>query len=388
MRPPAVLFVDQSGDLGGAELSLLDIVRRRVGRSEVCLFGDGPFGERLRRAGVPVRIIGLGPAAGVRRRAGARALLAGPALIVAVIRLAVMARRFEVVHANTMKAFVVAALGRLLHRRPVVWHLRDLLTAEHFGGAERWGAAWLARTAAAGVIANSAATAEALRRAGRPRARVIHNGIDASLFEGLDRQAARRDLLAETGLEPDRPVVGVFSRLAEWKGQAVLLEALTRLPQVQAILVGGPLFGEEAYEAELRSIIAVRGLETRVRMLGARCDVPSLMAGVDVAVHASIAPEPFGRVIVEAMLAGTPVIATRAGGAVELVADGETGLLVPPGDAEALAGAIRALLEEPAQFGRMAERARAMAQARFSLSRCLEAVEAVLAGVRDGKRSL
>ena len=103
MRPPAVLFVDQSGELGGAELSLLDIVRRRKGRSEVCLFGDGVFAARLRDAHVPVRILGLGGVGGVRRKSGVRALLAAPALMVAVIRLARMARRFEVVHANTLK---------------------------------------------------------------------------------------------------------------------------------------------------------------------------------------------------------------------------------------------------------------------------------------------
>lgn len=388
MRPPAVLFVDQSGEVGGAELSLLDIVRRRQGRSEVCLFGDGRFGERLRDAGVTVRIIRLGAAAGVRRRPAWPALLAGPALIVAVVRLAQAARRFDVVHANTMKAFVVAALGWPLHRRPVVWHLRDLLTAEHFGGLTRRGVAGLGRMAAAEVIANSRATAEALRQAGGPRARVIHNGVDASLLESVDRVAARRALLADTGLAADQPIVGIFSRLAAWKGQAVLLEALDRLPDVQAVLVGRPLFGEEAYEAELRSMVATRGLGARVRMLGFRSDAPRLMAGVDVAVHASIAAEPFGRVIVEAMLAGTPVIATAAGGAVELIEDDETGRLVAPGDPEALARALRALVDDPAGVMRMVGRAETTARARFSLQPCLEAVEAVLTDVRDGKRSL
>ncbi|QYF87656.1 glycosyltransferase family 4 protein [Brevundimonas sp. PAMC22021] len=388
MRPPAVLFVDQSGELGGAELSLLDIVRGHHGLSVVCLFGDGRFGDRLREAGVPVRTIGLGAAANVRRRSGIRALLAAPALMAAVIRLAWMARAFEVIHANTMKAFVVAALGRPLHRRPVVWHLRDLLTDEHFGGLTRRGVARLGRMAAAEVIANSTATAEALRQAGGPRARVIHNGVDASLFESGNRVSARKSLLADTGLAAGQPTVGIFSRLAEWKGQAVLLEALVRLPDVQAILVGGPLFGEEAYEAELRSVIATRGLGARVRMLGFRSDAPRLMAGVDVAVHASVAAEPFGRVIVEAMLAGTPVIATRAGGAIELVEDGETGRLVAPGDPEALAAAIGALVDDPARGRRTADRARTAARARFSLQPCLEAVEAVLAEVRDDKRSL
>ena len=86
MRPPAVLFVDQSGELGGAELSLLDIVSRRQGRSEVRLFGDGAFAVRLRDAGVPVRVLGLGGVDGVRRKSGLGALLAAPALVVAVIR--------------------------------------------------------------------------------------------------------------------------------------------------------------------------------------------------------------------------------------------------------------------------------------------------------------
>jgi glycosyltransferase involved in cell wall biosynthesis len=112
-----------------------------------------------------------------------------------------------------------------------------------------------------------------------------------------------------------------------------------------------------------------------VHFLGFRDDVPRLMTFVDLVLHTSVAPEPFGRVIVEAMLAGTPVLATRAGGPVEIVQEPDTGVLVPPGDPEALATAVQDVLSSPNRARAMAQAAQAYARRRFSVEQMQKGVK-------------
>jgi len=379
-----IVFLDQTGELGGAELSLLDIVKSRVDASRVILFSDGPFRQRLAAAGTPVTVIAGDAIFGVRRGSGLfAAMKSAPALAALVWRVAARARSAEILYANTQKAFVVAALAGILARRPVVWHLHDILSSEHFSGAMRAITVRLANAKAACVIANSKASADAFRQAGgKAPLRVVYNGIDPAPFDAVDSSLARARLCGELGVAT-APLVGVFGRLAEWKGQHIVVEALKGLPKLHAVLVGGALFGEAQYEARLRRQAIESGLSGRVHFLGFRDDVPAIMKAVDIVVHASVAPEPFGRVIVEGMLAGKPVIATRAGGVLEIIEDGVTGLLAPPGDVAALEAAIRRLLAEPELAKRLADRGRAEANRRFSLKSCLSSVETVNASVRD-----
>jgi glycosyltransferase involved in cell wall biosynthesis len=122
-------------------------------------------------------------------------------------------------------------------------------------------------------------------------------------------------------------------------------------------------------------------VQDRVHFLGFRRDIPELLHVVDAVVHTSIAAEPFGRVVVEGMLAGRPVVATRAGGVLEIIDDGRTGLLVPPGDAAALAQVLARIQAQPEAFREMAAAGQADAQTRFALSSVLQAVEAQVAAV-------
>ena len=159
-----ILFLDQTGELGGGELSLLDIVKFRVDASQVILFSDGPFRERLAAAGASVTVIAGDAILGVRRGSSLfAAMRSAPALAALVWRVAARARSAEILYANSQKAFVVAALAGMLARRPVVWHLHDILSAEHFSSAMRAITVRLANAKAACVIANSKASAEAFR---------------------------------------------------------------------------------------------------------------------------------------------------------------------------------------------------------------------------------
>jgi glycosyltransferase involved in cell wall biosynthesis len=374
--PPRVLFLDHTAELGGAELCLLEFVTSATGReligAKVVLFADGPLLGRLKAAGVAADIDGASKAVlAVRRDAGIASLgsvltsIAGQA-----VRLSRLARRFDLIYANSQKAFVVGSLAAALARKPLIWHLHDILTAEHFGGTQRALVVFLANRFATVVVANSNATAEAFVASGGRRSKlaVVYNGVDPKMFGDRDPAECRGALRRELNISGDAFVVGCFSRLAHWKGQHVLLRALAAVKSVHAILVGSPLFGEEAYAEGLRRTVTELGLQDRVHFLGFRPDIADLLLGVDVAVHCSVSPEPFGRVIIEAMLARKPVIASATGGASEIVTNEVNALVVPSGDASALAQAIERLSEGPPKLSdALTRRGHEDATSRFSL---------------------
>lgn len=374
-----VLALDHVGVLGGAELSMLDIVSGLGTDVSVRLFVDGPFREALERRGVDVKVLPMGALAAVKKES----LAPSPSAVVAAWRMAgVVARagaNARVLYANSQKAFIVAALAGRRGRRPVVWHLRDLLGAPHFSALNTQAAVLLANWGAARVIANSQATADAFVAAGgrRPLVRVVHNGVDATAFDAVPDDAVRT-LRAQ--LAPGAGcVLAVFGRLHAWKGQQVALDALAQLPgDCHLWIVGAPLFGEQAFEASLHAQAARLGVASRVRFLGFRGDIAPLMRAADVIVHASTLPEPFGRVVVEGMLARKPVIATAAGGVTEIIADGTTGVLVPPGDAAALAHAVAALRADPARAAAIAAAGSARARDAFGVEAMVRGVRAVL----------
>ena len=374
---PRILFVDQSGELGGGELSLLEIAKHYRDTCKVILLSDGPFRTRLEEAAVPVTVVPAPPAlVGIKReRGGVRELRALPPIFGLARRLAQLARGHDLIYANTQKAMILAALAGRLVGKPVIWHLRDILSGDHFGRAHRWAAVGLANLWVSRVIANSSATAEAFATAGGNSARVtvIHNGIDSSPFALASDQGQAR-LRAELGLGRE-PLVAVFGRLSPWKGQHVLIDALALLPGVHALIVGAALYGEEAYACELRTRAEAMNLADRIHFLGFRTDIPDLMGLASVVVHTSVAPEPFGRVLVEGMLAKRPVVASRAGGVVEVIEDGVSGVLVPPADARALAHALAGLLHDEGRAGLIAAHGYERACRRFSLDAMLANIE-------------
>ncbi len=202
-----------------------------------------------------------------------------------------------------------------------------------------------------------------------PPVRIIPNAVDIAQFEQpVDRMAVRREL----GVAPDAPLVGMIGRIISWKGQHIFIEAFARLrqryPQAMAILVGdADTVQGEQYGAALRERTRALGLENHLLWLGHRRDIPQLLAALDILVHCSVKPEPFGRVLIEGMAAGAPVIASAAGGAVEIVEDGVTGLLTPPGDVAALTGAMSRLLEEEALRERLRMNGRQLVRQRYDI---------------------
>ena len=382
METPRILFVDHAGVLGGAELYLLDIARHYRGRATVVLFEEGPFYDRLTDAGVEAKVLSAAQRfQGVQKTAplwqGLRALPGWASLCTA---LTAEARRHDLVFANSQKALMAAGPAAWWSGRPFVWNLHDILTADHFSRMNRRAAVWTANAFADRVIVNSHATQSAFAQCGgaADRCAVVYNGLDPERFASLSDNA-RTKLRTQLGLPEDTPTVGVFSRLAPWKGQHVLIDALSELSDVHAVFVGDALFdGDVSYAETLRTQAARRGVADRTHFLGFRDDVPALMQLVDIVAHTSTAPEPFGRVIVEGMLARRPVIATDAGGAREIITHQKDGLLIQPGAHDGLARAIDWLSNHPAKRRQLARAGRETARSRFSIQQMVSSVTEVI----------
>jgi glycosyltransferase involved in cell wall biosynthesis len=367
-----ILFLHHTAIIGGAELHLLAVARHFRERATVVLFADGPFREALETAGIRVRVFPSQWAARGVRREGPRFSAAN---LWGVVRLAWLtarvARGFDLIYANSPKALLVTSVARLVRRKPVIWFLHDLLTETHFSPRAIRLLVAVANRTAARILANSKASAAALVSAGgrSDLVRVVYDGFDAASFTepGVDLIALR----AELGLDGLR-VAGVFSRITPWKGQDVVLRALVDVPSLVAVFVG-----EEDRESgnQLRLLARELGIADRVRFLGFRKDVPQLMRAVDCIVHVPTDPEPFGRVVVEGMLAGRPVIAARAGGLPEIIENGVSGILITPESPNELTEALRLVFSDAVAAATMAENGQGRARACFSDERMRREIE-------------
>jgi glycosyltransferase involved in cell wall biosynthesis len=335
-----VLFIDQSSGLGGAELCLIDIALDYSATSLVGLFTDGDFCNALQQLGIPHYLLSDRPL-NINRKSMLRESLGSSLDVLDLIQKVVkLSQDYDIIYANTQKAFVISAIAAAISGRSLVFHLHDILSEQHFSKANLKVVITLANLCTSLIVANSEATKKAFIQAGgKPdRVHVVYNGFHIDRYRAAPQ--TRSHLRQQLALD-QQFVIGCFSRLSPWKGQHILLSALAELPKdVTVLLVGKALYGEEDYVQQLHHQIAESGLTDRVKFLGFRSDVPQLMQACDVIAHTSTSAEPFGRVIVEAMLSRRPVIATAAGGAVEIIRDHQTGWLVEPGEVSSLKTAL------------------------------------------------
>lgn len=209
---------------------------------------------------------------------------------------------------------------------------------------------------------------------------VLYNGVDLSRFRPVAESA--RAIRARLGLPPDGEVVTSVGQLIDFKGLDYLIDAaaLLRTRPGLTVLVVGDGDRRDALAAQIDRL----GLAGRVRLLGKRDDVHALLAASDLFVCPSVWDEALGYVILEAMAVGLPAVASRVGGIPEVVREGETGLLVPPRDATALAGAIASLLDDPARRRAMGQAGRRIVGEDFSMERAIAATVDLYAGLAGG----
>jgi glycosyltransferase involved in cell wall biosynthesis len=282
------------------------------------------------------------------------------------LRRLVRDRDIALVHTH-MPAPAAAARVALPGRAPAFVHTEHNLWGR-YRAPTRWAnrVTWRRNAAA---VAVSAAVADSVR-ARRPRPEVVVHGLDAGRPAPLPRAAA----LAALGLDPGGPVVGTVGNLTAKKDHATLVAAMARLaderPDARVVVVGaGPL------EADLRAQVARSGLGDRVTLAGSRGDVAEILGAFDVFVLSSRV-EGLPIALLEAMAAARPCVATAVGGIPEVIGDGVDGLLVPPGDPEALAGAVAKLLADPDRRADLGARAAARARD-FDIAAAVRRLEAV-----------
>jgi len=382
--PIRVLYISAAGMLGGAEHSLLELLRvldRRRVEPVAAVPAGQPLAEELKGCGVEVFFVP--PFRPRRTPSPARLGLVCSCWTAAVRAVAREARRHQVdlIHSNTTAAHLVGAPAAAVAHVPAVWHVRDFLVLPFLGR--------LMTRGTRGAIFVSEAVGRAVKLDGGAdvMARVIPNGIDADAFAKAARPGAFR---AELGMGAGEPLLLMAAQMVPWKGHELFIRAVKLLREWRADLVavvaGADLFGEHAgYGASLRRLVSELGVAGTVRFVGYRTDMATLMADCDVVVIPSEA-EPFGRVALEAMALGRPVVGTAAGGLGEVVAPGETGLLVPGRNPADLAGAVRRILSDAPLRCVLAANAAQRVRSQFAASaharRVTQLYEEILAAMR------
>jgi glycosyltransferase involved in cell wall biosynthesis len=366
-----VLFVVGNFVAGGAERHLLELWRR-IDRSRfeveiACFRNEGQFAGEVAALGWPVRVLGVGRR--VYDASGARGLLR-------LLHL-VLSFRPDVIHGYLFGPNLFAVLaGRCAGVRVIAVAKRNI---DAFETPRQARVQRFTHRLATHVTAVSEAVAETVVALGVPRERitVIPNGVDAARFAAAapDRSAL--------GVNGSGAVIGSVGCLAPRKDYGTLLEALAALAR-RGIEPELALVGEGPERAALESRARALGLGSRVRFLGERGDVERLLPAMDVFVLSS-REEGIPNALLEAMAASRPSIATAVGGTPEVMQDGVTGWLVPPGEPEALATAIESALRDPAEAARRGAAAHRAVVERLSIEAMVRAHEAFYIGAAGGE---
>ena len=397
-----ILFFDHTASMGGGEVALFSLVQRldRTRFSPLVVLGsEGALHGKLIEAGVETYVLPIASAVAQTRKdsLGGGSLLRVRAIGISIAYAWQLARfmrshRAALVHANSLKADIIGGLAAHLARVPIIWHVRDRIEPDYLPGPVvkvfRTLCRWLPRH----VIANSHATLQTLHLPPTRAASVVYSGLDLNGYCPLPQSDGETPREEASRRLSQAPVIGIIGRISPWKGQHIFLKMAAavhaRVPDSRFQICGSAMFGEEAYEAELRALVTQLGLEECVDFLGFRSDVAHVIQGLDLLVHASTTGEPFGQVVVQGMAAGKPVVATRGGGVPEIVVDGVTGRLVPMNDVESMTQAVLDLLADPKAALAMGLAGCQRAQEQFSIEHTVEQVETIYTNMlaRRGQR--
>jgi glycosyltransferase involved in cell wall biosynthesis len=331
----------------------------------IIFLSDGPLVEEARKLGIPVEVF---PAPAMRR------LLAAEGAKRALAR-RLVALKADLVHSVMAWGHAYAGEAARLARVPAVWYQHTVPHRWH------WEDILAALMPARRILANSVLTANAQHRFNPRRVpiEVVYPGTRIpSEARAVRRERGRQAL----GIGPDVFAVGIAARLIQSKGQDTVIRAAASLLHARGdcclFVIGSAAFGPDRdYPERLKRLAAGLQIADRVVFTGFRDDVADCLAGLDVAVHASVLPEAFGLGLTEAMAAGTALVAADGGAVREIAEPGVNALLVPPGDHEALAAALLALHDDPIQRERIATAGAETVKRRFDVRETVRRVEKI-----------
>lgn len=368
-RPEAqvvVCFPFTGGLVGGSHISALVLIRNldrsRFAPLIVLHEPSGPLGDLLHNEGIPFE---TAPVASRLERGVSRnnlRALTHLALSIPPIVKFLRSRRVAIVHTNDGRMHIIWGVASRLAGAKLLWH--------HRGDSTAFGLTRVAPLIANRMVAVSrfASPRPAIFSAAR-KCSVIHSPFDISIGTQFDRQACRSRLIDELGCPSDTRLVGYVGTLVDRKRPLVFVETIAALhreaPEMKfaGLLFGGALRG---FDEAVKALAVKLGISDRVHVMGFRYPGEPWLAALD-ALLVTAVDEPFGRTLIEAMLLGTPVVATASGGNLEAIRDGETGILVQPDNPAAFCSATLALFRNPASMAAIADTARMEARKQFGI---------------------
>ena len=384
---PRILFFDHTAVLSGGELALLSLVSQLdQGLYEpIVLIGQhGPLVERIQHLAA-THVLELDARVKDTRKdvMGWRTVVDPTKMWASLTYVFRLAGKFnelraDAIHTNSLKSDLLGGLAAKIAGLPLLWHIRDRIDEDYLPRRVVQVFRRLCRILPDRIIANSRSTLATLHLPDTRHSCVISSGFNTDRF----RQEGQRTEPLAQALSSGAPVrIGVVGRISPWKGQEIFIRAAQQVhqafPNTQFYIIGAPLFGEQEFEASLHTLVEECHLGSAIHFTGFREDVATAIGELHILVHASTIAEPLGQVIAQGMAARKPVVATIGGGPSEIVTDRETGLMVPPGDAPAMASAILDLLHHPEFAETLADHAQHYALSQFSEARVARQVEAV-----------
>jgi glycosyltransferase involved in cell wall biosynthesis len=368
--PVTVCFPFVGDEIGGSHISALGLIRgidkKRFRPLILLQVRKGQLERFFNDAGVEVQSAPRSPQLAYGRRlrpAGIAQLLSSLGARTRFLR----GLGAAIVHTNDGRSHATWALPTRLAGAKLVWH--------HRADPSALGLRLIAPLAANRVISVSRFSApKAGLYSAASKTEVIHSPFDTDVT--VDRAAARAELIEELGVPADTVLIGFFGALIERKRPLVFVEAMAALRRMAPrIPLLGVLFGQafDGMDGQVMRRAAKAGAQNSIRLMGFRPNGDRWLSACDILMVPAI-DEPFGRTLIEAMLVGTPVVATTSGGNGEALRDGETGLLVAPDDPGALAAACHRLLSDPRLYGSIAAKAHSEARSRYGERRHVEAV--------------
>jgi glycosyltransferase involved in cell wall biosynthesis len=392
---PRILFVDHvSKVLGGAEVNLLELLalpdaRTRWDVSVACAPGS-PLAAALAKLDVPCHTYGFAPALNELRVVGRSfnpvAKLRGWQELQRAtgrLREIVAGVRPDVLLSCANKDHFTAGAVAADTGRPSVWWVNDILSAEFFSWPVRRVFVVKARKLATRLTPVSDFGRAALIAEGLPAGRIvtIHNGIPVGRYRPSESTLLRERLR----IAPGEPLFGLVGRITPWKGQDLFLRLAAEWAEAgrpgRFVIIGRAFNEDEPFEVSLREFVRYHRLESRVDFVAFQADIAATLSQLDVLLHCSTKPEPFGRVLIEAMAVGVPVIGARAGGVPEILTDGVDGLLAAPGSTADYLRHMVTLAGDRARGAELAAAGRRTVERRFTLERVFADFDRVIGEV-------
>ena len=389
--PIRVLFLHPSNELYGSDLVLLNLLRgldRDYFQPLVALADDLPYegllAKELAASGIECRSL---PLAVARRKyftptgllGFLRRLRASTRLIARIVR----DERIDLIHTNTLAVWTGGMAAKRMGL-PHIWHIHEQIERppqlrdymRRFVPSHATRIVSVSRAALDHLLVTPETHAKGM---------VLYNGL---VPDEWMRSSGRERIRAEMGCGPNDVLVGMVARISSFKAPDLFVEAASRLlgryPNLRCFIAGGPVPGQTEMLERVQRLIAASPDPSRIRLLGFRRDTPDLMAGMDVLVQPSRDPEACSMTILQAMFAGKPVVATDVGGNKELIAQGQTGWLVPREDVDALAGALGRVAEDSEMRAALGHAGRQRALAQFTLDQQARAFNRLLWDVHTG----